>query len=237
MEKSNEVFNNLNISRNNLNLIIADKIQNLIASEKLGRGTRIPPERDLASLLNVNRNTLREALRILQQRGLIEMKPGKGTYIIDVPVSTITDSIQRFSEFGNIALSDLMELREIIEPEIAALAAVKATPEQLMELENHVEKLKQCCTDSDIQQYVLEDEQFHENLAECTGNELLIALVKGLRKNMIGLREKIIEEISDLNNKANREVLEAIKRKNPTDARKAMIRHMQIAKKAFLYRR
>lgn len=233
MKEREVAFDSINIQKINLNSLIADKIQEIIASEKLAPGTQLPTERQLSEQLKVNRNTLREAFRILQHRGLINMQQGKGTYVISVSVDKITESIKMYATFGNISIHDLLELRNIIEPEIAALAAVRVTDTQVEELGKHVKNMERAVEKNDIATYIVEDELFHEILAEATDNELLNALVKGLHEDLLGLRAEIIRELLEVNKKVNTRVYEAIKKKDPEKARKAMLNHMKIAIKIY----
>ena len=97
---------------------IADDIQDMIALHKLVPGTQLPTERELAQQMGVNRTTVHQAVGLLQQRGLVEMKVGSGTYVIDMPPSVVADSIQRYFTFGNCSFQDLVTLRCILEPEM-----------------------------------------------------------------------------------------------------------------------
>ena len=99
----------------------------VIEKKQLQAGSKLPSERSLAAILGINRATLREAIRILEERGLLKTDIGKGAYISYIKLSIVTESLKRYRIFGNCSLEDLMEIRERIEPEISALAAIKNT--------------------------------------------------------------------------------------------------------------
>jgi GntR family transcriptional repressor for pyruvate dehydrogenase complex len=208
-------------------------MQELIQGEGLAPGTRLPPERELAEQLGVNRATLREAIRILEHRGLVMMKPGMGTFVVDVPVSTVTESLIRYWNFGQGSQADLLVLREILEPEIAALAATHATDDEIEELRKQVERIEAAVKEQNVDAYIAADETFHEVLAESSHNQLIAGIMKGLRGYMIDLRTHIIVELKPADRKANRNVFEAISRRNADAARTAMRSHMKFARRVF----
>jgi GntR family transcriptional repressor for pyruvate dehydrogenase complex len=232
-EGTDSVFSELRVKKVNLHMQIADRIQELIQGENLEPGTRMPPERNLAEQLGVNRATLREAIRLLEQRGLVAMKPGMGTFVVDVPLHTVTESLIRYSTFGKGSQGDLLVLREILEPEIAAMAAVNATDREIKTLREQVEQIEAAFQIQDVDAYITADESFHETLAEASHNQLIAGIMKGLRGYMIDLRMHIIVELRPGDKKANRNVFEAIKIKNPDKARTAMQSHMKFARRVF----
>ena len=168
------------IIRQSLYEQVADTIQEMIATHELGPGTRLPTERELAQQMDVNRTTVHQAVGLLQQRGLVEMKVGSGIYVIDMPPSVVADSIQRYFTFGNCSFQDLVTLRCILEPEMAALAAKSATAEDLVLLNQTIEKLEEAFERDDETAFGLFEMDFHEGIASATHNELIIAISKGM---------------------------------------------------------
>jgi GntR family transcriptional repressor for pyruvate dehydrogenase complex len=232
-KNTDDLFKKLGIKKVNLHKQIADRIQKLIEDEHLEPGTRLPPERTLAEQMVVNRATLREGIRLLEQRGLVKMKPGMGTFVVNVPIHTVSDSLQRYTTLGLGGTEDLLVLREILEPEIAALAAENATNEEVEELKAKIEIMDKAVNKNDVSLYVSSDEDFHELLAKASRNELIAGIMKGLRNNLIDHRRFIIKELHEENRRANLDVFEAVLKKKPEAARKAMKSHMSIARRAF----
>ena len=121
---------------------IADRIQDMIATNQLKPGEQLPSEREMAKSVGVNRGTVREAIRLLEQRGLIETHTGSGAYVVNVSSSTVTESIERYFAFGSCSHEDLIQLREILDPEISALAAERATTAEIESLHQLVDRIE-----------------------------------------------------------------------------------------------
>lgn len=223
MKNQEYLFNKLEVTRYNLSIQISENIQEMIESKQLKLGTKLPSERNLAETLGVNRVTLSKAILLLEQKGLVKIKTGDGTYIINVSSSVVTDSIKNYYKYGKGSDKELMILREILEPEIAALASIGSEKDEIIILEDQIRKVKEAFTQKDKEKYILEDEIFHEKLAEATHNELIAAIIIGLRSVMLPLKKTIIDKIL-----INREyaihtkVLKAISSRDPSAAKKAM---------------
>lgn len=230
---NDKLFENLNIKRYNLHLQVADNIEKLIKSKKIKSNTFLPSERELSAKLGINRATLREAIRLLEQKGILKMISGRGIMVTDVPSSVVTDSIKTYYNYGIASLSDLLTVREMIEPEVAALAAKNAKEEDINKLKAIISKISKCVIRKDIKSYILEDVIFHETLAESTHNELIIAIIKGLRGISVPFRVKTIEKISLKDKINNLKVFEAVSKKEPILAREAMKEHMKTTRLAY----
>lgn len=223
MGNQEDLFSKLETTRYNLSMQIADNIQKMIESKHLKLGTKLPSERKLANRFGVNRVTLSKAMLLLEQRGLMKIRTGDGAYVVNVSSSVITDSIERYYKYGKGSDEELMVLREILEPEIAALAAVNAKNKEIKKLKSQLEIVKEAFKLKDKERYILEDEIFHENLAEATNNELISAIIVGLRSVMLPLKKTLIDKILiDRKHAVHIKVLEAISEKDPLAAKEAM---------------
>jgi len=111
-------------------------IQNII-KKKLRPGDKLPSERKLAEMCAVSRVTVREALRILENKGLVIIKRGAkgGAFITEVNIETVEDSLIDFFQFGDVSINNISEARLIIEPTVAEIAAVKRTKKNLKEIQ------------------------------------------------------------------------------------------------------
>ena len=218
-----DLFDKLEVTRYNLSIQIADKIQDMIEFKHIKPGTKLPSERKLAEKFGVNRVTLSKAILLLEQKGLVKIRIGDGAYIINVSPMVITDSIKNYYKYGKGSDRELMVLREILEPSIAALAAMNAEVNEVKDLEKQVNIVKESFELKDKDKYILEDEIFHEKLAEATHNELLASIIIGLRSMMMPFKKTLIDKIL-----VNRKhaihigVVKAISAKDPETARKAM---------------
>jgi GntR family transcriptional repressor for pyruvate dehydrogenase complex len=232
---NSDIFRSLQITRKPLHEQMADRMQEMIAANQLKPGAQLPAERELADQLGVNRTTVHQALGLLQQRGIVEMKVGSGTYIINMPHSVIADSIQRYLVFGDCSTEELIKFRELFEPGLAALAAECATDGDLAELSRLVARGEEVFAQGDLDAYAEVDAIFHEILAAATHNALVIAISAGIRNLMrtwlnAGGRSHLLLDSP----RSHRVVYEAVAAREPKAAREAMEAHLQLANVALL---
>ncbi len=235
MSTQADLFQSLRLRRDHLHEQIADSIQDVITNNQLQPGTRLPSERDLAKMLGVNRATVREAIRSLQQRGLVEMRTGSGTFVTDMLGAVVAESIERYSVFGSCSHEELITFREILEPEMAALAATYATPEDLAQLEELVDEIEETFTKDDIASYTDADISFHAMLGVASHNELITAVFSGLEKVMrIWIQAQSETHRLEEGAWSHRQVYEGIVARDPDRAREAMRFHMRTTRMALL---
>ena len=206
---------------------IADQLEHLILARELEIGDALPAERELAAQLQVSRNILREAISMVAQKGLLEIRSGSGTYVVRPSAEFLRDSLDFFIHFNRSALFDLVEARRCLEGEIAALAAERATPTDLESFSAHLEILEGAVNDPEA--YVEADIDFHEALARTAKNEILQLLLGSIRG---ALRENIrvlithhptaLEEAMTY----HRRIVQAVHQHEPQAARLAMREHL-----------
>ena len=146
---------------------IADQIEQRILNGELRSGDRLPTERVLAEQFQASRTAVREAMKILAQKGLVEMRPGRGTIVIDGAPEAMQNSIGLVMKLqvGEVGGSDnLVEVREILETEIAALAAARATEDEIAAMREAIRVMDVSLSDADA--YIAADNQFHRALAK-----------------------------------------------------------------------
>ena len=113
---------------------IVRQIRLLIADGHLKSGDRLPPERDLAERFRVSRTSVREAMRALESRGLIGIRPGEGAFVREVSVETLVEPLALVILAQRETIADLYEARRLLEPAIAGLAARRASPEEIADM-------------------------------------------------------------------------------------------------------
>jgi len=163
-------------------------LERLILEGELSPGERLPAERDLAQHLGVSRVSIREALRELENRGLIDRKPGRGTIVLG-PGERSKDSgavIEGFSAMRS-DLRDIMELRVIVEPPIARITAARATPRDLAQLRELVEAME---ADVTKERYAELDRAFHQAIAQYAHNPLLELINEQIAQQIAPSRAK-----------------------------------------------
>jgi GntR family transcriptional regulator, transcriptional repressor for pyruvate dehydrogenase complex len=205
---------------------VADYIEDLVSSGELRPGDKLPPERELAETLRVARGVVREAVKVLAVRGLVTVKPGLGTYISEVSADAISGHLDRYFRLGNQSHSDLIELRQILEVEFAALAAQRAQPQDLQEMHRAVAEM-----DLNIdraQAYIDADQTFHLAIARAARNEMFPLLIEAVAGYLEASRLMIfkVPGAPQRGQAWHRKLCEAIEQHDAAGARQAMREHM-----------
>jgi GntR family transcriptional regulator, transcriptional repressor for pyruvate dehydrogenase complex len=153
---------------------IIDQIRDAVLSGKLKPGNRLASEKELADQFGVSKATMREALRVLEVMGLIEMRKGisGGIFIAEVGMRTTIHSIINFLHFQSVSIREITTLRYLIEPTVSRIAASKATDSDIQNLEKIVEE-NHPETDNGVSKEI----GFHRYLARMAENTLLILIV------------------------------------------------------------
>ena len=206
---------------------IVEQIQGRIVRGELRAGDRLPPERTLAVSFGASRTAVREALKTLAQMGLIEMAPGRGTTVANNTSHAMRSSLGLMMRVNQLHGSDsLVELREIIEPEIAALAAVRAAAEHLADLRVAVEAMDQALRNAP--EYIRADNLFHRTLALATRNLLILSLVDSIVDLLSEQRAHIfvVDGGPERGQVYHKALLAAIEQRDADAAREAMHAHL-----------
>jgi GntR family transcriptional regulator, transcriptional repressor for pyruvate dehydrogenase complex len=206
---------------------VVGQLHRLIEAGKLKVGDRLPSERELAETFRVSRSSVREAIKTLENEGLVMARPGSGTFITAVDVEAIIPPLASLLSRGKDALIDLFEMRRLVEPGIAALAAERATPADILQL-------KEICTAQARQikrgaPAVDSDAAFHLTIGQATHNSALQRLVASIVEILKPMREKSLQTSGRAHKslRSHREILGAIERHDPEQARHAMQRHIE----------
>src|SRR5438309_2722532 len=207
---------------------IAQQIEKRILSGELQNGDRLPTERELSQQFHASRTAVREAMKTLAQRGLVDMRPGRGTIVIDGTSQAMRHSMGLMMKVGQAGSSvSLVELREIIEPEIAALAAVRATNEQIAGMREAVEVMDSHIHEADA--YIAADNDFHRALATGTQNILILTLIDSI-VDLLSEQRKLIFSTSGAPERGqihHKRILESVTSHDVEAAREAMRAHLQ----------
>jgi GntR family transcriptional repressor for pyruvate dehydrogenase complex len=205
---------------------IVDQIRTLIEKGKLKHGDQLPTESELSDTFKVSRSTVREAILLLETMMFVERRQGDGTYVIASSEEALIQPLAAFLFHEKDDLADIFRVRQILETEIADLAAMNATPKMIGRLEEILEK--QASLIEDGKNPLVTDSDFHYALAKMSNNKvlerLLVALVGFLGKT----REAYLQTSERMQKslEGHRIVLEAIKSGDGTAARQAMKRHL-----------
>ena len=207
---------------------IVEQIEQSVQRGDLKPGDQLPAERELAEQFGVSRTAVREAVKALREKGLVEAYPGKGTFITSGSSNPMRQSIDRMMRSAQVdATSSLVEVRESLEPEIAALAAVRATEENLNSLRKSVEVMDAAKRDPDA--YIEADLDFHLELAEAAANPLILSLIDSIVGVLREQRMRIfeVEGGPDRGQYHHKRILEAMEHQDAEGAREAMRAHLR----------
>jgi GntR family transcriptional regulator, transcriptional repressor for pyruvate dehydrogenase complex len=207
---------------------IAEQIEKRILSGELQSGDRLPTERELSEQFHASRTAVREAMKTLAQRGLVDMRPGRGTIVIDGTSQAMRHSMGLMIKVGRAGSSEsLVEVREIIEPEIAALAAVRATDEQITAMREAVKVMDINIHETNA--YIIADNDFHRALAAGTQNILILSLVDSI-VDLLSEQRKLIFSTNGAPERGqihHKRILDSVIRHDVEAAREAMRAHLQ----------
>jgi GntR family transcriptional repressor for pyruvate dehydrogenase complex len=154
----------------------ADQLLEMVVSGGLEPGERLPPERELCARLGVSRTVVREALNVLEARGLISIEHGRGAVVSGGNPGAVRDALGMLLRVQPKTLWELLEIRKILEVEIAGLAAERAGPEDLAAMRLQVDRMRESI---DVPEgYVDADVEFHALLARGARNEVLLTMLE-----------------------------------------------------------
>lgn len=165
----------LQVKKQHLSEIVADRLQEMIVSGQYQVGERLPAERELAASLGVSRNILREAIKFIQERGLVNVQSGSGVYVTASEADVLSRSMTLYTRREQISIAQLFEVRWILEVENARLAARKADANRIAELWACLQRM-QSTLDSPSE-FTQIDVEYHRLLAVATLNPVLPMLL------------------------------------------------------------
>jgi GntR family transcriptional repressor for pyruvate dehydrogenase complex len=205
-----------------------ERIRELIASGEWGPGTRLPREADLAKQLGLSRNSLREAVRALSLARVLEVRQGDGTYVASLePGELLEPTLSATDLLRGRTVLELFEVRRMLEPEAAAMAASRADADVIAALRIELERMTAAGERPD--ELVAADAAFHDVIARAPGNGVLRALLRSLSSSTI--RARLWHGIADrgaldLARDEHTRIYDAIKAGDPDVARAATLLHI-----------
>ncbi|BDU77872.1 FadR/GntR family transcriptional regulator [Mesoterricola sediminis] len=217
---------------------IAEQIQQLISGGELKPGDKLLSERELADRLQVSRVSVREAIRSLEMLGFIEIRHGEGTFIRDTAANEVIRPLAVFLAMERNSLLDMFEVRRIFETATSALAAERATDDEIDQIGMLLEKMKDRIRQGDSEGGETYDAAYHYAVAEATHNSLLIKLLRTVHEEwskavsagsqqLLGDSEMNAQKIIN----QHTQVYEAIKAHDPDTASRAMLEHVTFAER------
>lgn len=216
--------NNINNSAKPLVEQISERIIQLIMDNDWQVGDKLPNEYDLADMLNVGRSTIREAIKALVSRNVLEIRRGAGTFIsqkcgiADDPLG-LTFVKDKFK----LAL-DLLEVRFMIEPSIASIAAIKATDEEIEEMSSLCDEIDSLILKNEP--YLEKDIEFHTAIAKSSKNLVMVNLIPIINSSIAIFIDITNQKLRNETIETHREILNSIKKHDSNGAHDAMLLHL-----------
>jgi GntR family transcriptional repressor for pyruvate dehydrogenase complex len=209
-------------------------IQRLVERQRLKPGDRLPTERELARDAGVSRPSVRTGLRSLSALGVVRSRRGSGTFIQDGPLTLDAEPLSLLATLHGVSYPEMFQARRALEAEVAALAAVRATPDQIAAMAEEVAAMFECFDDP--QGFLVHDVRFHRAVAHGSNNPVLAAVVTMVSTVVYRWRRKTMRRARDLRESAamHRRIYQAIRRHDAEGARQAMLEHLRVAQARYV---
>ena len=214
------------IRKSKLSEEVASRLEQLIARQ-LKPGDKLPPERLLVEMFQVSRSSIRDAIRRLELIGLVEPRQGAGTVVRDLSVRATNNQIADALRQKRELITELLDVRCILEPALAARAALRISAEQIAKLEEILRRQEGKVRTGESA--VEEDTEFHYNIALATGNTVILKVLDVLMDLLRNTRERSLQTEGRPQKSFNghQRILAAFKRRDAAAAEAAMSRHLQ----------
>lgn len=206
-------------NKSTLHKDIMDQMIKAIQDKLWAPGSKLPGEQALAATFGVSRNCMREVLKALEHAGVVEAKPGHGTFLSANANKIANGATVATALFEDSSYSDLMQIRRLLEGQAAYSAAERATPEDL-------EKLERILKGEEGESLDEIHDRFHETVVDISGNRLLKKMLESLRNEIREQRQFHYKVLTDEDRLEHWKVLEAIKSRDSGKAWKAMLKHV-----------
>jgi GntR family transcriptional repressor for pyruvate dehydrogenase complex len=205
---------------------IERRIEEAIIQHKLIPGNKLPSEKDLCASFAVSRTALREALRRLNARGLIEIKKGSGMYVSEICIEDAIKPLNLYYDlkFDSNLIAQMIEMRLLFEPQIARLAARNRTEEDLLILQQNLIDLTECNPDNtQLEADIIN--RFHTNITKATGNPMIVVSMEPIFSLLPRMRNFLYANVDgekEYTLDSQRKIFEAIKKKTDKEAHDEM---------------
>ncbi|MCX8123868.1 MAG: FadR family transcriptional regulator [Spirochaetes bacterium] len=215
------------VKRSKLTESIVNVLLTNIKNGTLAPGSKLPPERELMKKLQVGRSTLREAVQSLALMGILDVKPGEGTFVRAISKEEIIGPHIFVPIIDNESMADFFEARLLIEPRIAALAALRRNEQDIVAIEQTLSKTKQSINSGgDVDRWA---GQFHLQIARASKNIVCVRFLEAILSFLVGKRENAehSKDFLQWEYESHERIFKAITKGDDTKAYKAMEEHIQ----------
>lgn len=197
----------------------------LIAEGTLEPGGRLPAERELAESFGVSRSSLRQALKVLEIMGVISQRVGDGTYLNKGADAILREPMEFLILLDGISFHELMEARLLVEPELAARAALRASEEDIAEIGRELRAME--AAKDDHARFVTHDLLFHQAIFHAAGNRvtsLMFSVIHKSLEKLITITSQVVEPDHTLT--LHRRIYQAIRKRDKEESRRRTTEHL-----------
>jgi GntR family transcriptional repressor for pyruvate dehydrogenase complex len=207
---------------------VLSSLRLLILNARYGPGEKLPSEREMAAQLGVGRPAVREAIKAFCMLDVLDSRRGAGTFVRSLSALTDDWPVQLKAEQLELDMIELLEVRRMIEPQAAALAAARATPSQLAEMRRSLQIQERELENARLVNE--EDYQFHDAIIRAAGNHVLVDLSRVLAPLLIKSRKITGGSAPDFRGmlRMHELIFEAISMSDPDTARRLMLDHLHM---------
>jgi len=213
---------------------IVDEIKDLIDQGTLKWGDQLPTERELSETFKVSRTCVREAFRVLESQGFLESRPGDGTYVSNNAIDTLVQPLASFILKEKDYQIELFEMRQLLESQLAYLAAERATPENMAKMEKILRSQEEQIANGETG--LDSDSEFHHALAEAANNRILLHIINTTKEFLAESRESYLlgEERAKKSLPHHKKIFSAIQKGDGELAAQAMHEHIEEVEKTLV---
>lgn len=206
-------------------------IEEAIRERRLQPGEKLPSELDLCEQFGVSRTAVREALRMLQARGLVTIEKGRGMFVRKMSAESVVNPMALYLQMQHDPKGNLhvIHARQLIEPPIAAQAALAHTEADAEKLRQNYEALRAC---ADFDELTELDMEFHLLIAQASGNPLIPLITEPIHQLMPSVKHSVYEVVRNAKDAAvewHGKILDALLARDAEGAQQAMRRHLEVA--------
>jgi GntR family transcriptional repressor for pyruvate dehydrogenase complex len=212
---------------------VADLLKKAILSGQLAAGDRLPPERVLGDRFGVSRTVIREAIRSLAAKGMVEVRSGSGTVVARVGPGSVAETMQLYLSGASIEYGLIDEVRTMVEVHVAGVAAERATAADLDGMRAALQSMTAAADDH--QRCAIHDAEFHRCVARATHNPLYLVMLDAIGEPIMTVRQGTLSMPGRpwTAIEAHREILDRVACQDPEGARKAMRVHLVDSRRAW----
>jgi GntR family transcriptional repressor for pyruvate dehydrogenase complex len=213
------------IRRTRVHEEVANRLEHMIL--ELKPGDKLPPERQLAEIFDVSRSSIRDAIHTLELMGMVEPRQGAGTVVREPGAEAVLNPISSVLRTQRKLVGELLDVRNMIEPALAARAAIHATSEEIAEMENILRRQEEKVRRGELA--IEEDSEFHYNIALAADNSVILKILDLLMDLLRPTRERSLQAEGRLQKSfaGHCRILAALKRRDAKAAESEMRRHVR----------